>query len=163
LVAVVVTVGIAILARLSTNRALSSFLTDNVGGIHEKQLRDLTEAHRRHIASVKLESNRKHLRLCGDINKATLKFDRLYNEHDYISSMYQEQMRHTQEQEDRIEYLEKKLQEFGRSTPVTRAPFSAPPSQISFSNPPRRQRPDEVFYAPSVSSALAQLWEAGSE
>lgn len=163
MIAVFITVVIALLARLSTNRALTNFLTDNVGGVHEKQLRDLTEAHRRHIASLKHESNREHLRLRSDVNIAALKFDRLYNEHDYISSMYQEQMQHSQEQEDRIQYLEKKLQEFGQSTPATRAPFSAPPSQIRFSDPPRRQRPNDDFRFTTSAAPLTQVVETEDE
>lgn len=163
LIAVFITVLIVLLARLSTNRALANFLTDNVGGVHEKQLRDLTEAHRRHVASLKHESNREHLRLRSDVNIAALKFDRLYNEHDYISSIYQEQMQHSQEQEDRILYLEKKLQESGQSTPSTRAPFSAPPSQISFSDPPRRQRPNDDFRFTTSVIPLAQVVETGDE
>ncbi len=112
---------------------------------------------------MKHESSREILRLRSDVNNAALKFDRLYNEHDYISSMYQEQVRHTQEQEDRIEYLEKKLQEFGQSTPISRVPFSAPPSQITFSNPPRRERPNEVFHSIPLASPLAQVAEDQDE
>jgi TolA-binding protein len=163
LVAVFAAVAIALLSRLSTSKALTQFLKNDVGGVHEKQLRDLTEAHRRHIAGMKHESSREILRLRSDVNNAALKFDRLYNEHDYISSMYQEQVRHTQEQEDRIEYLEKKLQEFGQSTPISRVPFSAPPSQITFSNPPRRERPNEVFHSIPLASPLAQVAEDQDE
>jgi hypothetical protein len=163
LITVFVAVAIALFARLSTSKALIKFFANDVGGVHEKQLRDLTEAHRRHIASVKHENNRENLRLRGEINNAALKFDRLYNEHDYISSMYQEQMHHTQEREYRIEYLEKKLQEFGQSTPVTRAPFSAPPSQISFSIPPRRKRSDEAFKYIPVQGSLTQVIESKDE
>lgn len=88
---------IGLLARINATRALTNFLTDNLGEVHEKQLRDIDEAHRSHIASVKLENHREHLRLQGDVNNAALKFDRLYNEHDCISSMYQEQMQYTEE------------------------------------------------------------------
>ncbi|CAN9092281.1 unnamed protein product [Alternaria alternata] len=163
LVTVFSAVVIGLLARINATRALTNFLTDNVGEVHKKQLRDLDEAHRRHIASVKLESHREHLRLQGDVNNAALKFDRLYNEHDYISSMYQEQMQYTEEQEDRIRYLEKKLQEFGQSTPMTRTPFSAPPSQISFSPPPRRQQSNEILRHTASASPLGQVLEAEDE
>jgi hypothetical protein len=163
LIAVFVAVAIALLSRLSTNKALTQFLETDIGGVHEKQLRDLTEAHRRHVASIRHESNRENLRLRSDINNAALRFDRLYNEHDYISSMYREQMRHTQEQEDRIEYLEKKLREFGQSTPISHAPFSAPPSQITFSNPLRRERPNKVFFSIPVASPLTQVAEDEDE
>ncbi|KAI4697286.1 uncharacterized protein J4E84_000413 [Alternaria hordeiaustralica] len=163
LIGVFVTVAIALLARLSTSKALTQFLTNDVGGVHEKQLRDLSEAHRRHVASVKHEGSRETLRLRNDINYAAMKFDRLCNEHDYMSSMYQQQMHHTQEQDDRIEYLEKKLQEFGQSTPVTRAPFSAPHSQISFSLPPRRQRFEEAFNYVPLKGSLSQVVESKDE
>lgn len=154
---------IGLLARINATRALTNFLTDNLGEVHEKQLRDIDEAHRRYIASVKLENHREHLRLQGDVNNAALKFDRLYNEHDYISSMYQEQMQYKEEQEDRIRYLEKKLQEFGQSTPMTRTPFSAPPSQISFSPPPRRQQSNEILRYTASASPLGQVLEAEDE
>ncbi|CAN9085585.1 unnamed protein product [Alternaria sp. RS040] len=163
LVTVFSAVVIGLLARINATRALTNFLTDNVGEVHEKQLRDLDEAHHRHIASVKLESHREHLRLQGDVNNAALRFDRLYNEHNYISSMYQEQMQYTEEQEDRIQYLEKKLQEFGQSTPMTRTPFSAPPSQISFSPPPRRQQSNEILRHTASASPLGQALEAEDE
>ncbi|KAL1800034.1 hypothetical protein ACET3X_000376 [Alternaria dauci] len=163
LVAVFTAVAIGILARLSASRALTNFLTGNVSEVHEKQLRDLSEAHRRHIASVKLESHHEHLRLQGDVNNGALKFDRLYNEHDYISSMYQEQIQHVREQEDRIRYLETKLREFGQSTPDTRVPFSAPSSQISFSFPPRRQQSDEVPHPTTSASLLPQVPEVEDE
>ncbi|CAN9087043.1 unnamed protein product [Alternaria alternata] len=163
LVTVSSAVVIGLLTRINATRALTNFLTDNIGEVHEKQLQDLDEAHRRHIASVKLESYREHLRLQGDINNAALKFDRLYHEHDYISSMYQEQMQYTEEQEDRNRYLEKKLQEFGQSTPMTRTPFSAPPSQISFSPPPRRQQSNEILRHTASASPLGQVLEAEDE
>ncbi|RYN41967.1 hypothetical protein AA0112_g1641 [Alternaria arborescens] len=163
LVTVFSAVVIGLLARINATRALTNFLTDNLGEVHEKQLRDIDEAHRCYIASVKLENHREHLRLQGDVNNAALKFDRLYNEHDYISSMYQEQMQYKEEQEDRIRYLEKKLQEFGQSTPMTRTPFSAPPSQISFSPPPRRQQSNEILRYTASASPLGQVLEAEDE
>ncbi|KAG9192554.1 hypothetical protein G6011_11288 [Alternaria panax] len=163
LVSVFTAVAMGLLTHLFANRMLTNFLTDNVGEVHEKQLRDLAEAHRRQIASIKLESHREHLRIRGDLNNAALKFDRLYNEHDYIFGMFQEQMQHTQEQDDRIQYLEKKLQEFGQSTPVSHAPFSAPPSQIKFSFPPRRQRSDEALHSTTPANLLAQVVETEDE
>lgn len=116
--------------------------------MHEKQLKDLTEAHCRRITGLKREHDREQLRLMNRLKDADLKFDYLWGEHDQISTLYQEQIRNNQEQEDRIQYLEKKLQEFGQTAPVARAPFSAPPTQITFLSPPRRNRFKEGLKTP---------------
>ncbi|KAF1830062.1 hypothetical protein BDW02DRAFT_650911 [Decorospora gaudefroyi] len=163
LAAVFSVVLIAFLAPGSTDKAINDFLTKDVGRVHQKQLADLTEAHRRHVMALKTEHSKEHFRLYADLNHARTKFDRLYAEHDYLSSMLQDQMRSGQEQEDRINYLEKKLQEFGQSSPVTRTPLSAPASQLIFSNPPRRQRSELSPRSPFAPSPLSQVVKAEEE
>jgi hypothetical protein len=128
----------ALLAKLSTDRAVNVFVNKDENEIHEKLLADIKEGHRRYINVLKKDHAKVVLYLDTSLDKVNSKYSQLHYEHDFISSLYQDQVRLNEEQEDRINYLEKKLQEFGQSTPVTRTPFSAPPSRVTFSDPPRR-------------------------
>jgi DNA repair exonuclease SbcCD ATPase subunit len=112
---------------------------------------DLQEVYRRRQLVVKNEHKLEINQLQGLLHAANAKFDRLNFEYEWISNAYQDQMRSLQEQEDRLNYLERKLAEFGQTTPITRQPFSAPPSQIQFANPPRRA------LAAGAPSPLAQV------
>lgn len=123
-------------------------------------LADVKEAHRRHVITLKYDHNTQVSQLQGSLRTANVKFDRLHHDYEWLSEMYQDQMRATQEQEDRLGYLEGKLQEFGQLTPVKRAPFSAPPTQINFSNPPRRSRDNAASKSGAKSSPLSQVLEA---
>jgi hypothetical protein len=132
---------LALLTKLSTDRTVKVFVNQDEHEIHEKLLADIKEGHRRHINMLKKDHAKAVLYLDTSLDKINFKYSQLHYEHDFISSLYQDQVRLNGEQEDRINYLEKKLQEFGQSTPITRAPFSAPPSKVTFSDPPRRQPP----------------------
>jgi hypothetical protein len=154
----------AVFASRINNSAILTFLTRHASDIANKQLADLQESHRKRVTALKAELNAQLHRAQADLMRVNSNFDRLNNEYDWMSSMYQDQMRTCQEQEDRIGYLEVKLQEFGQLTPVVRAPFSAPPGQVQFSNPPRRARFDSVTKSPSTApSPLAQVMETGEE
>jgi hypothetical protein len=151
---------IALLAQLSTSKALNAFLSKDVGDVHEKQLADQSEAHRRRVTALKDEHSKENLRLWQELNRANAKFEHLYAEHDYITNLYQDQMRSLQEQEDRITYLETKLREAGQSTPARLAPFSAPASQTIFAQPPQRRRSHSFSKPPGSPSPLSQVIEA---
>lgn len=163
MVAVFAAVVVVLLVQVSTNQALADFFTKDVSGVQEKQIQDLAEVHRRHTVALKSEHNREHARLLKQLNDANARFDRMYSEHEYMSTMYQEQVRSMQEQEDRLRYLEKRLQEFGQMTDTTRVPFSAPPTQISFMNPPRHQWFNEGHRWPGSTSPLTKVVEAENE
>jgi hypothetical protein len=150
----------ALLAQLSTSKALNAFLSKNVDAVHEKHLADLTEAHRRRVTGLKDEHSKETLRLRQDLNRANAKFEHLYADYEYITSMYQDQMRSAQEQEDRITYLETKLREAGQSTPASFPPFSAPASQLVFANPPPRKRSHSFSKSSGSPSPLSQVVEA---
>ena len=152
-----------LLTKFSTSRALTKFLTEDVADVHDKQLTDLAEAHGRRITALKREHDREQLRLTNRIKDADLKFDCLWGEHEYMSTLYQEKMRNNHEHEDRIQYLEKKLQEFGQSTHTARAPFSAPPTQISFLSPPRRHRFKDGFGSSVLKTPLSSVIEVDDE
>lgn len=93
-----------------------------------------------------------------------VKFDQLNGEHDWISSMYQDQMRASQEQDDRISFLETRLREFGQlNSEGSTAPFSAPASQIKFTNPPRRLRAAVGTSSPLAQSPPMQMQENDDE
>lgn len=146
------------------NSAIITFLSRHATDIANKQLADLSEAHRKRIASLKAEHNAQLHRTQSELTRIHGSFDRLNTEYDWMSGMYQDCMRTAQEQEDRIAYLEVKLLEFGQLTPAVRAPFSAPPGQVRFSNPPRRARFDSAVKSASpVASPLAQVMETGEE
>jgi hypothetical protein len=141
----------------SNKNALLRYLAHHETEIENKQLDDLQEAHCRRVMTIKhLHHDEIHL-LQGSLNTVSANFDRLNSEFSWMSNLYQDQMRMAQEQEDRLHYLESKFQEAGQRTPVTRQPFSAPPSRIQFANPPRRARSAMRSPATGVPSPLAQV------
>ncbi|CAO2652722.1 Nn.00g021330.m01.CDS01 [Neocucurbitaria sp. VM-36] len=160
LIVVFAAVALALSSRLSSAKAITQFLSRHTNDVQDKQLADVKEAHRRRIAALKYDHQTQLHQLQGSLNTANAKFDRLHHDYDWMSGMYQDQMRSTQEQEDRITYLEVKLREFGQLTPGARLPYSAPPGQINFSNPPRRDRTDSAMKSPAASSPLKQVVEA---
>ncbi|EUC40963.1 hypothetical protein COCMIDRAFT_107409 [Bipolaris oryzae ATCC 44560] len=165
--AVFVAVVAMLFTQFSTSKALAGFLSKDISSIHNKQLEDLTEAHGRHTVGLKSEHYGAHVRLLNEINDANARFDRIYSEYEQISTKYQEQMRNMQEKEDRIQYLESKLGEFGQSkhttSTIARVPLSAPATQISFLKPPRRQRFNEGNRWPSSTGLLPRVVEAENE
>ncbi|KAF5845407.1 hypothetical protein GGP41_003041 [Bipolaris sorokiniana] len=162
--AVFVAVVAMLFTQFSTSKALADFLSEDVSSIHKKQLEDLAEAFGRHTVGLKSEHYSAHVRLLNKINDANVRFDRIYNEYEQMSTRYQEQMRNMQEKEDRIQYLETKLGEFGQSrTSIARVPLSAPATQISFVKPPRRQRFNEGNRWPPSTGLLPRVVEAENE
>jgi hypothetical protein len=125
-----------------TKNALLGYLAYHKTDIENKQLTDLQEAHHRRILSLKNQHNIVVHQLQGSLNTIKANLDCLNNEYDWLANMYQDQMRTAQEQEDRVTYLEGKLQESSQLTATMRQPFSAPPSRVQFANPPRRSRFD---------------------
>jgi hypothetical protein len=159
-VTVFAAVVIVLIAQLARDRAINVFVWKDVAQVHEKQLADLKEAHRRHIAQLKNEHNVEAFRQHRELDSINARFNHLYAENDYMTSMYQDQMCSAQEQEDRIAYLETKLREAGQSTPARLVPFSAPASQINFANPPQRKRSHSFSKPPGSPSPLCQVVEA---
>jgi hypothetical protein len=135
-------------------QALLQYFSQHRTEIEQRQLTDLQEVHRRRILVLKSEHVQEIRHLQDSIHAANAKFDRTHAEHNWISGVYQDQMRTVQEQEDRIGYLERKLQEFGQNSPATLPPYSAPSSTIQFANPPRRLRSST---AADLASPLAQV------
>jgi hypothetical protein len=158
-VTIFASVVIVLVAQLARDRVINVYVWKDVTQVHEKQLADLKDAHRRHIAQINNEHNVKTFRQHREIDRMESKFDRLYAENDYMTSMYQDQMRSAQEQEDRTAYLETKLREAGQSTPARLDPFSAPASQINFSNSPQRKRSHSFSKPPGSPTPLSQIVE----
>jgi hypothetical protein len=138
---------------------LLDYLVHHKTDIENKQLDELQEAHCRRILSLKNQHNIEVHQLRGNLSTINANLECVNSELSWLSSMYQDQMRTAQEQEDRVTYLEGKLQESGQLTPTTRQPFSAPPFQIQFANPPRRSRFGFAVKSPTVgtSSPLPQV------
>ncbi|KAH7361310.1 hypothetical protein BKA66DRAFT_444696 [Pyrenochaeta sp. MPI-SDFR-AT-0127] len=150
----------ATLVQTSSKHSVTKLLARHTTEIQDKQVADIKEAHRRHVLTLKGDHQTQIHLLQGSINTANAKFDRLHHDYDWMSNMYRDQMRSAQEQEDRIAYLEMKIQESGQLTPNARAPFSAPPSRVQFSNPPRRDRFNPAMKSPALLSPLKQVVEA---
>lgn len=131
--------------------AILNHLTHNVISVQNMTLPDVQENHRKRVATLELTHSQTIREAQDEIRRLRARFDRLDSEYDWISAMYQDQMRTNEEQGDRIAYLEKKLTEFGQLGATAAAPFSAPACQVVFANPPRRVRG-----AARASSPLAQ-------
>jgi hypothetical protein len=127
-------------ARESNKQALTSYLSRHITEVEKKQFADIKDAHRYHITALKTEYNTQLHRVQGSLHIANGKVDRLSTNYDWICTAHDEQMRVNQEQQDRIQYLEDERKQNGLSTPKTRLPFSAPASQIEFSDPTLRSR-----------------------
>ncbi|UPX20687.1 Aminopeptidase Y [Ascochyta rabiei] len=139
LVALSVVVAMVIIHKHLNKNAVVAYLNRHVGEVQNTMLLDLQEFHRKRVATLKINHNQTMREAQDEIRRLHAKFDRLNSEYDWISTMYQDQMRTNQEQEDRIAFLEVKLKEFGQlKSSASSAPFSAPASQINFANPPRR-------------------------
>ncbi|KAL6711751.1 Aminopeptidase Y [Coniothyrium glycines] len=163
IVALFAIVASSVVSTSSASRASRAFLSQHAGAVHEKQIEDLREAHRRHVAALKYEHQTLIRELQSSLDAANAKFDRVHRDYDWMSGMYQDKIRSAQEQEDRITYLEGKLQEFGQLTPAMHVPFSAPPSKVTFSVPPRRRLPEPWKWAPHCPSPLSQVVEPEAE
>jgi hypothetical protein len=150
---------VAICKRVSDDKTVAH-LNRHVDDVHTMAILNLQDAHRKHVITVKSANNQNMREAQNEIRRITLNFDRLNSEYDYISTMYQDQTRLNSEQEDRIDYLEKKLKEFrqpGSAAPI--APFSAPASQIHFVNPPRRVRAAATASSPLSQEPMVQVPE----
>lgn len=157
IVAFSVTVALVIVHKHLNKTAVVGYLNHHVGEVHNMMLLDLQELHRKRVGILKANHNQSMREAQDEIRRLHVKFDRLHSEYDWISIMYQDQMRTIQEQEDRIKFLEVKLKEFGQlSPPAAPAPFSAPASQINFANPPRRVRGALRTSSPLSQTPLVQ-------
>ncbi|XPS77536.1 Aminopeptidase Y [Ascochyta lentis] len=144
--------------------AVVAYLNRHMGEVHNLMLLDLQEFYRKRVATLKADHNQTMREAHDEIRRLHTKFDRVNSEYDWILAVYQDQMRTSQEQEDRITFLEVKLKEFGQLTPsATPAPFSAPASQINFTNPPRRVRGAVRSSSPLSQTPLVQVQETEEE
>ena len=125
---------------------------------------DLQEAHRKRMILVNSANNQNIREAAIENYRITAKFNRLNNQYDYISEMYKDQTRLNSEQEDRIYYLESKLKEFGNSTFASSGPpFSAPASQVTFADPPRRAGGAVAATSPLSQQPMVQIPEIEEE
>jgi hypothetical protein len=142
-------------ARESNKQALTGYLSRHVTEVEKAQLADVKDAHRRQIIALKAEQNTQIHRIQGTLHVANGKVDRLTTEYDWICAAHDEQMRVNQEQQDRIRYLEDERKQNGFSTPKMRLPFSAPASQIEFSDPKLRARLGPVSDASCIATVTS--------
>lgn len=150
--------------RHNTKAAILTYLNQHATAIENKQIADLQALHRKYITQLKLAQNTQTQQLRQDLSDAQSDVERRDLENEWMTATYQDNMRLVQEQEDRIVYLEAKLQEYGQVTPATHQPYSAPASQIQFENPPRRgMRVGGTGLGGLGSVALEQVLEAQEE
>ncbi|KAF2850593.1 hypothetical protein T440DRAFT_468556 [Plenodomus tracheiphilus IPT5] len=108
--------------------------------IHDAHLADANASHHRRINALTSAHATELNELRATLLAANVKFDRLNGDYEWMSNMYQDLMRGNQEQEDRMAYLERKLQEVGRRTSLgVEMPMSAPSAITSFELPPKRE------------------------
>lgn len=113
---------------------------------------------------VKSANNQNMREAQTEIHRISVKFDRLNGEYDYISEMYQDQTRLNSAQEDRIDYLEKKLKEFGNANSASPVPpFSAPAGWVTFAQPPRRAHAAVTASSPLSQEPMVQTPEVDEE
>ncbi|KAH7071010.1 hypothetical protein FB567DRAFT_598268 [Paraphoma chrysanthemicola] len=121
-------------------QAVVSYLSRHVTDVEKQQFADLQEAHRRQVNMLKSEHSVELRHLRGNLNDAHGEVTRINDQYDWVCAEYQEQLRVNQEQQDRIKYLEDLRKQNGVSSPLPQLPYSAPASQIKFSDPTVRAR-----------------------
>ncbi|KAH7062921.1 hypothetical protein BKA63DRAFT_572930 [Paraphoma chrysanthemicola] len=127
-------------ARDSNGKTVVSYLSRHVTDVEKQQCADLQDAHRRHVNMLNSEHSVELRRVRGTLNAAHGQVTRINNEYDWVCTEYQEQLRVNQELQDRIKYLEDLRKQNGLSSPPPPFPYSAPASQIKFSDPKVRAR-----------------------
>lgn len=126
--------------RLGDNKTAAR-LNRHVHDVHHMTITNLQEAHRKYNILFESANNQNMREARDEIRRLGMNFDRLNDEYDYITSMYQDQMRLNSEQENRIDYLEKKLKDYRNSKSASRTlPFTSPASLVTFARTPRRIR-----------------------
>ena len=131
--------GLIIFAQACKNLVAASFVPSNQREIFETRLADMKRLYRQRINSLNMENSNLKKKFQVELANADGKFEDLSREYDWLANKYMDAMHLTEEQGDRIAYLEGKLQEFGQLTSGARPPFSAPSSKIAFSEPPSRK------------------------
>lgn len=136
----------------------------HVNKTHHATIMDLLETHNKEMEVILATHDLNMRERREAMHRVQTNFDRLNGEYDWISAMYEDQMRASLEREARIEFLEAKLREFGQLAPSTGSvPFSAPASQIRFARPPRRARGAVNASSPLSQSPLVQAQEDEEE
>jgi hypothetical protein len=120
------------------------------------RLREMERLHSHQLMALTWTHYNDVLQLQAKINTADNKYIRLSTDYDWLSTKYEDQTHLVQELEDRVAYLEGKLHEAGQTTPTTRQPYSAPPTQMEFTNPPHRSRASTIV-SPSPLSDVSIL------
>jgi hypothetical protein len=153
-----------IVSQCLTKDAILDYLHQHASAVHSMTISDLQEAHRKRITILKNNHNQDMRETRDEIHRLHAKFNRLNNEHDWICTAYQDQMRSNEEQQGRIVYLEKTLKEFGQLAGSSdQAPFSAPASQITFVNPSCRVHSVVKVSSPLSQTPMVQVQDAEEE
>ncbi|KAJ8114466.1 hypothetical protein OPT61_g3665 [Boeremia exigua] len=151
-----ITIIIVIQQRLKQNTVLGS-LNGNVVAAQGSMLLDIQNSHSKHITTLKITHNQDMRAAQDEIRVQYDKLSRVNNEYNWICNAYQDQTRTSDEQFNRIVYLEKKLKEFGQlGTGDMDPPFSAPASQINFADTPRRDDSSVMVSSPLSRDPMVQ-------
>ena len=156
---------VVVIVQNSFNKdAIFKYLHQHASAVRNATIADLHESHRKRIIVLKNNHNQDMREAQDHIAHLRARIKGINNEHDYICTMYQDQMRCNEEQEERIEYLEKKLKEFGRlSVTAATPPYSAPASHTTFADTPRRVRSTVKPSSPLSQTPMVQVEEAAWE
>ena len=161
IIAVSIMVGVIIVQNCLHKDAIFDYLHQHASAVRNSTIAGLQETHRKRIVILKNKHNQDMREAQDEIRRLHVRINHINSEHDYICTMYRDQTRCNEEQESRIEYLENKLKEFGRlSKGGAIAPFSAPASQITFANPPRRVNSAVMTSSPLAQSPIFKVQEA---
>jgi hypothetical protein len=163
-ITLLITVALVVICERISHSKTVAHLNRHVDDVHTMAIMNLQDAHRKHISLVKSANDQNLREAQNEIRRITINFDRLNGEYDYISVMYQDQTHLNPEQEDRIDYLQNKLKEFGNFNSASSAPpFSAPASQVTFADPPRCAGGVMAATSPLSQNPMVQAPEAEEE
>lgn len=133
-------------------------LNRHVDDVHTMAILNLQKSHRKHMILLKTANSQNMREAQNEIHRMSVKFAGLNGEYDYISTMYHDQTRLNSEQEDRIDYLEERLKEFRQLNSASpTAPFSAPASQVTFADSPRRASDAVTAFSPLFKEQMVQV------
>lgn len=155
---------VVVIVQNSLNKdAIFKYVHQHTSAVRNATIADLHESHRKRIIVLKNNHNQDMREAQGHIAHLRARINGINNEHDYMCTMYRDQMRCNEEQEERIEYLEKKLKEFGQLSVTAAMPHSAPASQTTFANTPSRVRSTVKPSSPLSQTPMGQVEEAAWE
>ena len=152
---------VVVIVQNSLNKdAIFKHVHQHASAVRNATIADLHESHRKRIIVLKNNHNQDMREAQGHIAHLQARINGINNEHDYMCTMYQDQIRCNKEQEERIKYLKKKLKEFSQLNVTAAMPHSTPASQTTFANTPSRVHSTVKPSSPLSQTPIVQVEEA---